>query len=87
MGLPKRMKAAFKIFLSLLALVAVSLFLLSRFDIRLPDEALERISEEISSTNWLFRIDSIFCRFPGRVRINGVRLLNRRKAESKPFLS
>lgn len=81
------MKAAFKIFLFLLALVAVSLFLLSRFDIRLPDEALERISEEISSTNWLFRIDSIFCRFPGRVRINGVRLLNRRKAESKPFLS
>ena len=81
------MKAVFKIFLSLLALVAAALLLLSRFDIRLPDEALERLSSSLSSTNWLIRVDSIFCRFPGRVRLNGVRLLNRRKAESKPFLS
>ena len=81
------MKTAFKIFLFILALAAVSLLLLSRFEIRLPQEALERLSGSVSSTNWLVRIDSVCCRFPKRIRINGVRLFDRRKAESRPFLS
>ena len=81
------MKTAFKIFLCILALAAVSFLLLSRFEIRLPQEALERLSDSASSTNWLIRIDSVCCRFPKRIRINGVRLLDRLKAESKPFLS
>ena len=81
------MKTVFKIILSLLALFAVLLFLLSRFEIRLPDNAVERLSDAISSTNWLFRIDSVSCRFPKRIRIDELRLLDRRKAESKPFLS
>ena len=81
------MKTAFKILLCLVALAAASLLLLSRFEIRLPQEALERLSASASSTNWLVRIDSVSCRFPKRIRINGARLLNRLKAESRPFLS
>ncbi len=81
------MKSALKIFLFLLALFAATFFLLSRFEIRLPDEAVERLSERLSSTNWLIRVDSVTCRFPERIRLGGVRLMNRRKAESKPFLS
>ena len=81
------MKTVFKILLFLLALFAVALFLLARFEIHLPDDAVERISGSLSSTNWLFRIDAVCCRFPKRIRIDGLRLMNRLKAESKPFLS
>ena len=81
------MKATLKILLTILALCAVSLFLASRFEIRLPSGIVERISESMSSKSWLSRIDSVCYRFPGRLRINGVRLLDRTKAEASPFLS
>ena len=81
------MKTVFKIFLVFAALVVISLFLLSRFEVRLPKNAVDHLSDSLSSSNWLFRIDSICCRFPSRVSINGIRLLDRCKAESKPFLS
>ena len=81
------MKKAFKILLVALALIAFSIFLLSRFEVRLSSSAVEHITRSLSSSNWVFRIDSICCRFPSRVRINGLRLMDRTKAESKPFLS
>ena len=81
------MKKAFKIILFLILLIAGIVFLLSRFEVRLPTSAVERISREISSEGWLFRIDSVHCRFPNRMRIAGLRLFNRSKAESKPFLA
>ena len=81
------MKTAFKISIFFLVVAVLLLFQLSRFEVRLPREAVERFTESVSSTNWLVRIDSVSFRFPKRVRLNGVRLLNRLKAESKPFLA
>ena len=82
-----RMKAVIKIFLTILVLATISLFLLSRFEIRITGKTLDRVSESMSSDTWLTRIDSICYRFPGRIHLNGMRLYNRTKAESKTFLS
>ena len=82
-----RMKATLKILFAILVLCAIALFLASRFEIRFPASMVEHVSESISSDDWLVRIDSICYRFPKRVRINGVRLLDRKKAEARPFLS
>ena len=81
------MKKALKILLVAVALIAFSVFLLSRFEVRLSTSTVEHISRSMSSSNWVFRIDSICCRFPSRIRINGLRLMDRSKAETKPFLS
>ena len=81
------MKAATKFFL-LLALLFVAAFWCVRFsDISLPRSLIERITRKISSDDWLICFDSVKWSFPGRVSIKGVRLLNRRKGEAKPFLS
>ncbi|MBO5940473.1 MAG: hypothetical protein J6R18_04695, partial [Kiritimatiellae bacterium] len=81
------MKAATKILL-LLSLLFVAAFWCVRFsDISLPQSVIERISHRISSEDWLIRFDSVKWSFPGRVSIKGLRMLNRKKIEAKPFLS
>ena len=79
------MKAATK-FLLFLILLAASVLLAVRFsEFSLPEPALEYLSEKVSSEDWLVRFGSVKCSFPGRVRINGLRVLNRKKAEARPF--
>lgn len=56
-------------------------------EISLPRSAIESLSNGLSSKNWLVRIDSVKWSFPGKIKINGVRMMNRKKAEAAPFLS
>ncbi len=81
------MKAATKFFL-FLALLAATSFLVLRFtELSVPESALERLSLKVSSEDWLVRFGSVKWSFPGRIRINDLRVLNRKKAEAKPFAS
>ncbi len=81
------MKKALKVLLVALAAIGAALFLLARFEIRLPQGTLERISAACSSSNTIFRIDSICVRAPSRIRINGVRMFLRARPDVRPFLS
>ena len=81
------MKAAFKFFIVLLALLVAVLSALRFTDISLPSSTLEHLLMKLSSDDWLVRADSVKWRFPGRINISGLRLLNRKKAEAEPFLS
>ena len=81
------MKAVFKFIFVLFALTATALFLLSRFEICLPPETLDRLSSRASTSNLIVRIDSLSIRFPTRIRANGLRLLDSSKPEARPFLS
>ena len=81
------MKAVLKFVVVLFALAAGALFILSRFEIRLPAEMLDRYAEAISTSNLIVRIDSVCLRFPTRIRANGFRLLDSTKTEARPFLS
>ena len=81
------MKAVLKFFIVLFALTAGALFILSRFEIRLPAEMLDRYAEAVSTSNLIVRIDSVCIRFPTRIRANGFRLLDSTKPEARPFLS
>ncbi len=81
------MKKALKVLLVALAAIGAALFLLTRFEIRLPQGTLERISAACSSSNTIFRIDSICVRAPSRIRINGVRMFLRDRPDVRPFLS
>ena len=87
LGLPKLMKAAFKLFLAFSVLVVTVLLAFRFTEISLPQAALEHISSRISSDDWLIRIDSVKWNFPGRIGIKGLRMLNRKKNEAAPFLS
>ena len=81
------MKAVLKFFLVLFLLAAAALLLLSRLEIRLPQETLENICQSCSTSNLTLRIDSICIKFPSRIRANGIRLYDCAKPEAKPFLS
>ena len=81
------MKAAFKFLLVLILLLVTALLIVRFSEISLPQSALEYISERISSEDWLIRTDSVKWSFPGKIRIMGLRVMNRRKAEAEPFLS
>ena len=81
------MKKALKVLLVALAAVGVAMFLLTRFEIRLPQGVLERISAACSSSNVVFRIQSICVRAPSRIRINGIRMFCRNRPDVRPFLS
>ena len=87
MGLPKRMKAVFKFFLFLISLVVTAVLVLRFSEISLPQCGLEYLSRKLSSEDWLIRMDSVKWSFPGKIGINGLRMLNRKKPEAKPFLS
>ena len=81
------MKAAIKFFLVLISLFLTALLVVRFSEIPLPQCILERISGEISSENWLIRADSVKWSFPGKIKIRGLRMMNRRKPEAQPFLS
>ena len=81
------MKAAIKFFLALMSLVVTVLLAVRFLEISAPQSVLEYLSREISSEDWLVRTDSVKWSFPGRIVIKGLRVYNRKKAESRPFMS
>ena len=81
------MKAVLKFLVVLFALAVGALFILSRFEIRLSAEMLDRYAKAISTSNLIVRIDSVCLRFPTRICANGLRLLDSTKPEARPFLS
>lgn len=81
------MKKIFQILFILLALTVLSIFLLSRLEVRLPDGVLERILDVCSSSNAVLRIEAASIRFPCAIRMDGIRLFCDGKSEAKPFLS
>ncbi len=81
------MKKALKVLLVAIAAAGVALFLLTRFEVRLPQGVLERIATACSSSNTVFRIHSICLRAPHRIRVNGVRMFCRNRPDVHPFLS
>ena len=81
------MKAAIKFFLALMSLVVTALLVVRFLEITAPQSALEYLSREASSEDWLVRTDSVKWSFPGRIVIKGLRVYNRKKAESRPFMS
>ena len=72
MGLPMRMKAAIKSFIVLVSLVMTILLVIRFLEISAPQSALEYLSREISSEDWLVRADSVKWSFPGRVGIKEI---------------
>ncbi len=86
LGLPKHMKAVTKLFLIFTSLVVIALLVIRFLELKAPQVLLEHFSEKASSEDWLIRLDSINWRFPGRISVKGLRVLNRKKAEAKPFL-
>ena len=87
MGLPKQMKTFFKILLFAIAIPFVALLILSRFELRIPKKTIDATVNSISGTNWLLRVNSASFRFPKHLHLNGIRLLDRKKPEARPFLS
>ena len=81
------MKAVFKFFFVLFVLLSATILLLSRMEVRLPQEMLDNISSACSSSNFVLRIDSICLKLPSRLRMNGVRFTDISKADAKPFAS
>ena len=81
------MKRVFQFFLFLVATALIALFLLTRVEVKLPESIVEHLSDAVSSSNWVCRIDSVHWRFPKKIRISGIRMFNREKADTNPFLS
>jgi hypothetical protein len=81
------MKKILKFFFFPFAALLVALFALSRIEVRIPDKIVERITDSISSSNWLVRADSVFWNFPKKIRIEGGRLFDCTKVHTAPFLS
>ena len=76
MGLPKNMKAATKFFLFLALLAATALLVLRFTELSVPEPALEHLSRKVSTEDWLIRFSAVKWSFPGRIKINGLRVLN-----------
>ena len=81
------MKAALKFFLFLISLVVAVILVFRLPEMSLPECGLEYLSRKLSSEDWLIRMDSVKWSFPKRLVISGLRMLNRKKPEAKPFLS
>ena len=81
------MKTVFKFLFVLISLFFTALLVIRFSEITLPQVFLNFISNEISSKNWLVRVDSAKLSFPGKIGIKGLRVINRKKAEAAPFLS
>ena len=73
--------------LGLFALATMLIVAVFCFEQRVPAWALERISAKLSSEDFLVRLDSASFRLPRGVRLNGLRVLDRRKLQTAPFLS
>ena len=68
--------------LFLLALAAILLF-----EQPIPDFLLRRITRNLSTSNYLVRADSATFRFSHGLKINNLRVFDRRKVASRPMLS
>ncbi len=78
----------FKYFLlGTLGIVALLVVAVTCFEQRVPAWALERLSARLSTEDFLVRLDSATFRLPRGVRLNGLRVLDRRKLQTAPFLS
>jgi hypothetical protein len=73
--------------LGLFAIAAMLIVAVFCFEQRVPTWALERISAKLSSDDFLVRLDSATFRLPRGVCLNGLRMLDRRKLQTAPFLS
>ena len=85
------MKAFWKflklLFLSCCAVIAALAVFLFCFEHHLPDSLVERLCNEMSGESALLRVDEVSVRFPRKVVLKHVRLLNREKARAKPIIS
>ncbi len=78
----------FKYFLlGTLGIVALLVVAVTCFEQRVPAWALDRLSARLSTEDFLVRLDSATFRLPRGVRLNGLRVLDRRKLQTAPFLS
>jgi len=77
-------KFAFWVCFAGLVLLAFFLF---GFEHRLPDSLVERMCGEMSNDSVLLCVDEVRVRFPRRVSLKRVRLLDRAKARAKPIIS
>ena len=75
------------LFLGLFVLAAILIVAVFCFEQHVPAWALERISAKLSSDDFLVRVDSATFRLPRGVRLNGLRMLDRRKLQTAPFLA
>ena len=84
----KAISRIFRYFLlGTLGIVALLVVAVTCFEQRVPAWALERLSARLSSEAFLVRLDSATFRLPRGVRLNGLRVLDRRKLQTAPFLS
>ena len=81
------MKTAVRFLFVLIALLVTALLVIRFCEISLPRSALEYVSRRVSSEDWLVRVDSAKWSFPGKIGIYGLRIMDRKKAEARPFLS
>ena len=81
------MKAAIKTLTILMSLALCGLLIARFIEITVPQSVLGYISRKVSSGDLFVCAESMKWSFPGRISINGLRILNRKKAEAKPFAS
>ena len=70
-----------------LAVCAVLAIAVCGFEQRVPDWALDRISRHLSTPEFLVRLDAATFRLTRGLRIQGLRVLDRKKIQAAPFLS
>ena len=80
-------RAAKFLLLGLLAVAVALLVAVSFFEQKVPEWALERISAKLSSPQFTVRIDTASFRLTRGIRLDGVRVLDRKKVQAKPFIS
>ena len=81
------MKTISRFFLVLISLFITVLLVIRFSEVSLPGFVIERIADSFSSDNLLLRIDCVQWSFPGKLKIKGLRVIDRKKAEAKPFIS
>ena len=80
----KIIKYSFICLLVLLLLVIATILL---FEQPVPDFLLRRITKSLSDENYLVRADSASFRFSHGLKINNIRVFNRKKTAGKPVIS
>jgi len=84
----KNLVRAAKFFiLGLLAVAVILLVAVSFFEQKVPAWALERISERLSSPQFLVRLDAASFRLTRGLRLEGLRVFDREKVQVTPFIS
>ena len=76
----------FAVVIVMAVIAAFSVFLFC-FEHRVPDHVLKTLCERLSGPDALLCIDEARVRFPKRLRLKNVRVLDRAKARAKPIIS